>query len=57
MTFRDTGDAFRDAMAAGRLSDSRSSKLPYVDDYMYMGTDDTGRDLFKHIQTREYLPC
>ena len=55
MTFRDSQEAFEDALAQGRLSPNRTS-LNYAGLYMYMGTDDDGLDLFKHINTRQYLP-
>ena len=49
MTYRNTRQAFQDAIASGRLS------LATYEHYMYMGTDESGRDLFKNINTREYL--
>ncbi len=53
MTFRDSGEAFEQAIREGRLSASRGS-ANYAGSYMYMGTDDAGRDLFKNIETRLY---
>jgi ABC-type dipeptide/oligopeptide/nickel transport system permease subunit len=53
MTFRDSGEAFEQAIREGRLSASRGSDN-YAGSYMYMGTDDAGRDLFKSIVTRLY---
>ena len=47
-TFRDAEQAFDKAIAEGRLTPETAP------DYMYMGTRE-GRDLFKHIDTREYL--
>lgn len=54
VTFRDHRVAFDEAIAAGRLSDD-PAMLNYAGNYMYMRTID-GKDRFKHIQTREYLP-
>ena len=54
MTFRDSGQAFADAIAKGRLVDHPNGVDPYAGDYMYMGTA-YGIDLFKHIDTRQYL--
>ena len=54
MTFRNSVDAFNDAIAAGRLSADESAPN-YAGHYMYMGTDAEGIDLFKHINTRRYL--
>lgn len=55
MTFRDSNEAFADAIKAGRLSDFRLA-ANYAGKYMYMGTNEAGEDLFKHIDTRQYLP-
>lgn len=46
--------AFERAIAAGRLS-ANSGAANFAGDYMFMGTD-KGRDFFKHINTRVYLP-
>ena len=63
-TFRDAQQAFRDAIANGRLSDDPTA-ANYAGRYMYMHTQQqpplmgrsaAQRDLFKHIDTREYLP-
>jgi len=51
--FRDTQAAFRDAIAAGRLSGHPLSPY-YAGLYMYMGTG-AGVDTFKHKRTRQYL--
>lgn len=51
--FKDAQQAFRDAIAAGRLSDDPKSPV-YAGNYMYMGTWD-GKDAFKHYDTRRYL--
>ena len=53
MTFKDSQEAFRDAIKAGRLSD-RPEASNYAGRFMYMGTKD-GVDLFKNIDTRQYL--
>ena len=52
-TFKDAQQAFREAIAAGRLSDDQKA-LNYAGHYMYMGTY-SGLDQFKHINTRQYL--
>jgi len=54
LTYRDPRHAFNDAIAIGRLS-VVESEPNYAGHYMYMGTDSDGIDLFKHIDTREYL--
>jgi len=61
MTFRDSKEAFEQAIREGRLSDVPNFKLlysspvkNYAGQYMYMGTDENGRDLFKNILTRKY---
>ena len=54
MTFRNSADAFNDAIAAGRLSADESAPN-YAGHYMYMGMDAEGIDLFKHINTHTYL--
>ena len=61
MTFRDSQEAFAQAIKDGRLSDVPNYKLlygapvkNYAGQYMYMGTDESGRDLFKNILTRKY---
>ena len=60
MTFKNSRDAFLQALKDGRLCLSSPFAVdrpyPCIVDYMYMGTDATGKDLFKHIVTREYLP-
>lgn len=53
MEFRNSQEAFRDAIASGLLSVSRDADH-YVGDYMYMGTIN-GEDQFKNINTRLYL--
>lgn len=54
MTFRDSQTAFDDAIRAGRLSADQGSPL-FAGRFMYMGTNDAGRDLFKNTNTRQYL--
>lgn len=64
MTYNDPQQAFDLAIRTGRLHTARmmerfarTVRNPFfVSDFMYMGTDDSGRDLFKHIVTRRYLP-
>lgn len=47
--------AFDNAIKIGRLSLDKNAPN-YVGFYMYMGVDDkSGKDLFKHYDTREYL--
>jgi hypothetical protein len=46
--------AFDSAIKSGRLSEDPKSDI-YAGDYMYMGTNQDGIDLFKHIDTRKYL--
>ena len=52
-TFKDSEQAFQDAIDAGRLS-VKEADANYAGNYMYMGTWD-GVDSFKHINTRQYL--
>jgi hypothetical protein len=51
--FRDSRQAFEDAIAEGRLSADRQAGN-YAGNFMYMGTSN-GRDSFKNIATRTYL--
>ena len=53
MTFKEPNTAFQEAIASGRLS-AFPETCNYAGDYMYMGTDATGKDLFKKITTRRY---
>ena len=57
MTFRDSQQAFLDAVKAGALSlhpNADNSVRHYM--YMYSGERSTGKyDAFKHIDTRSYL--
>ena len=52
-TFKDSDQAFQDAINAGRLS-ANEADHNYAGNFMYMGTWD-GIDSFKHINTRKYL--
>ena len=60
ITFRDDPQqAFNEAIAAGRLSD-KAEAANYANRYMYMG-DKLNKHgqrvpMFKHMDTREYLP-
>lgn len=54
--FRNSQQAFEEAIARGRLSLDRASET-WEGHYMYVGTLGAGsQDLFKHIWTRTYLP-
>jgi hypothetical protein len=50
----DSQAAFNKAIQTGRLS-GHPSAANYVGNYMYMGTNEADKDLFKHIDTREYI--
>ena len=50
----DPRDAFDLAIAARRLSADETAPN-YAGHYMYMGTRDDGKLLFKHRDTRQYL--
>lgn len=52
-TFRDAQEAFADAIRDGRLS-ADPTTANFAGHYMYMGTW-SGKDSFKHIDTRQYL--
>lgn len=54
-TFRNTEDAFKEAIASGRLCEDPAA-AHYAGDYMYMGTVN-GLDTFKHSTSRQYLPA
>lgn len=60
MFIRDSQQAFRNAIATEKLSGIPGTHN-YAALYMYMGsepqvgTEDQWTDLFKHIETREYL--
>lgn len=51
--FKDSQRAFEEAIQVGRLSADPHSPM-YAGNNMYMGTW-TGRDAFKHVETRKYL--
>ena len=53
MTFRNGQQAFDEAIQQGRLSVDPNGPS-FAGNYMYMGTEDSGRDLFKNINTRRY---
>jgi hypothetical protein len=51
----DAGRAFARAIEAGRLSDEQAAPN-FAGRYMFMGYQGgTGKALFKHIDTREYI--
>ena len=53
MKFSDPLAAFEKAISENRLTISHGPR--YAGDYMYMYTEvATGRDVFKHIDTRKY---
>ena len=61
MTVMDPDNAFSAAINSGRLSEN-STDDNYAGNYMYMGTQTASyrpvrqqRDLFKNINTRQYL--
>ena len=54
MIFRDSQEAFEDAIADGELSEDEGADN-WAGNYMYMFTDDEGTDQFKNIRTRVYL--
>lgn len=55
ITFRNSDVAFDDAIQAGRLS-ADAAQANFAGNFMYMGTQG-GVDLFKHTNTRQYLPA
>ena len=51
----ESAKAFAKAIAEGRLSDNENAPN-YAGNYMFMGYQGvTGKALFKHIDTRQYL--
>ena len=59
MQYRDSQEAFEQAIREGRLSDDPKAEN-YAGRFMYMGTTPTApgerpRDLFKDINSREYI--
>jgi hypothetical protein len=55
ISFRVPAVAFNEAILSGRLS-SAPGDAKYAGKFMYMGTSPDGKDLFKNIDTRAYLP-
>ena len=53
-TIRNSTRAFDEAIEAGYLNTNQNS-LRYAGNFMYMHTDASGADSFKHIITRQYL--
>ena len=53
--FKNSQQAFEEAIASGRLSADPVAGN-FAGNYLYMGTWD-GKDAFKHVETREYLPA
>ena len=51
-TFKDSQEAFKDAISAKRLSDNQADRN-FAGLYMYMGTWE-GKDHFKNIISRSY---
>ena len=54
MKYNNPQTAFETAIKKGILSDNEKS-AHYAGDYMYMGTDDKGKDHFKHCDSRLYI--
>ena len=52
-TWKDSKQAFNQAIRDGRLSVDRKADN-YAGLYMYMGTEPSGLDQFKNIETRCY---
>jgi len=53
-TFRDSQEAFQDAIKQGELEDTDNNNGKYAGDYMYMHTREN-TDYFKNINTRKYI--
>ena len=53
-TFRDSQQAFRDAIRQGELEDTDNNNGKYAGDYMYMHSI-KNTDYFKNINTRKYI--
>ena len=51
--FIDPQEAFTKALVSGRLTKYPKAKH-YAGNYMYMFTDEAGKDQFKNINTRRY---
>jgi len=54
MTFKNTQEVFEQALQEGRLTRDKA-KSNFVARFMYMGTDESGKDLFKNILYRYYI--
>ena len=54
MTYSTPDLAFEKAIESGRLSDDETADN-YAGNYMFMGSNESV-DLFKHRDTRQYLP-
>ena len=52
--FRDSQEAFNNAISKGRLNTIMNSHL-YAGKWMYMHTEKNGLDAFKNSDTRKYL--
>ena len=55
MTFRDSKEAFDEAILHGYLTTIDYEDGKYAGEWMYMHTDIKGRDNFKHKITRKYM--
>ena len=55
ITFRDSKEAFDEAILHGYLTNIDHEDGKYAGDWMYMHTDINGSDHFKHIITRKYM--
>ena len=53
-TFRDSQEAFQDAIRQGALEDTDNNNGKYAGDYMYMHSI-KNTDYFKNINTRKYI--
>ena len=53
MTYKEPDMAFDLALSRGRLSTNEDAPN-YAGNYMYMGTEEDGWDLFKNINSRAY---
>lgn len=54
MKFRNSQHAFEKAIKNGLLS-ALPTDSNFAGKFMYMHTEDDGRDAFKHIDTRQYI--
>ena len=53
-TFRDSQEAFQDAIRQGALEDTDNNNGKYAGDYMYMHSI-KNTDYFKNINTRKHI--